>query len=80
MNSRFGKTRFFHPAQLAKFASQDLMQTLRCLRIRFVVLFANYLPSSYWESQLVELVRRRCKRNVDITGPEQMASVFEIPD
>jgi hypothetical protein len=80
VNSRFGKTRFFHPAQLAKFASQDLMQTLRCLRIRFVVLFANYLPSSYWESQLVEFVRRRCKRNVDITGPEQMASVFEIPD
>jgi hypothetical protein len=80
VNSRLGRTRFFHSAQLAKFASQDLSQTLGCLRIRFVVLFANYLPSSHWESQLVEFVRRRCKRSVDITGPEQMASVFEIPD
>ncbi len=80
VNSHLGKTRFFHPAQLAKFASQDLMQTFRCLRIRFVVLFANYLPSSHWESQLVEFLRWRCKRSVDITGPEQMASIFEIPD
>jgi hypothetical protein len=80
VNSRFGKTRFFHPGQLEKFGSQNPMQTLRSLRIRLVVRFANYVPSSPWESQLLDFVRWRCKRSADITGPVQMASIFEIPD
>jgi hypothetical protein len=79
VNSRLGKTRFFHAAQIAGSTEEASVRVLEARKILFAVVFANYTPSSGWEAQLLEFVRQRCHKRADLIRMGQAASVFELP-
>jgi hypothetical protein len=80
VNSRLGKSPFFHAAQLEGFTDQSSVHVLKAKKIRFVVLFATYEPLTGWESQLLNLVRQQGGKRIELTRMGQAASIFEIPD
>lgn len=78
VNSRLGKSRFFHMAQLEALPNKPGIEALRSLKIRVVVIFANYTPSTDRELRLLAFVRQHGRKQTDLTRAGQSASIFEL--